>query len=281
MAQNSQERTVVIVGGGLTAGAGGAAARRQGHRRAGARARRRPRAARPPSDDSHPARRAALGDAQRPAPGLGAARPTRCATRASETALPARRLEAFLPGEGMGGAANHWNGQTWRWAEYDPVLRTRLENALRQEGDPGRAADAGLGRRPTPSSSPTTTCSRSSSASPARRATSSGKIQPGGNPFEAPRKSEYPQAPLEITEAGLIFKAAAEKLGYKPFPMPAANSPQRLHQSRRHEARRSASTAATASASSARPTPRRARRCCSIRCCCRQHRTSRCGCART
>ena len=44
----------------------------------------------------------------------------------TEMALPARRLEAFVPGEGVGGAANHWNGQSWRWAEYDPVLRTRL-----------------------------------------------------------------------------------------------------------------------------------------------------------
>ena len=46
----------------------------------------------------------------------------------NEEALPIRRLEAFLPGEGMGGGANHWNGQTWRWAEYDPILRTRLES---------------------------------------------------------------------------------------------------------------------------------------------------------
>src|SRR5260370_6502363 len=45
-----------------------------------------------------------------------------------ETALPIRRLQAFTPGEGMGGAANHWNGQTWRWSESDPVLRTHLEN---------------------------------------------------------------------------------------------------------------------------------------------------------
>src|SRR5215510_3965247 len=43
-----------------------------------------------------------------------------------EQSLPVRRMEAFLPGEGMGGAANHWNGQTWRWAEHDPILRTRL-----------------------------------------------------------------------------------------------------------------------------------------------------------
>src|SRR3954467_15434702 len=27
----------------------------------------------------------------------------------SETALPVRWMEAFLPGEGLGGAANHWN----------------------------------------------------------------------------------------------------------------------------------------------------------------------------
>jgi gluconate 2-dehydrogenase alpha chain len=30
----------------------------------------------------------------------------------AEASLPVRRMEAFLPGEGMGGAANHWNGQT-------------------------------------------------------------------------------------------------------------------------------------------------------------------------
>jgi gluconate 2-dehydrogenase alpha chain len=51
-----------------------------------------------------------------------------------------------------------------------------------------------------------------------------GKIQPGGNPFEAPRKNDYPQKPLEITEAGLIFKAAVEAMGHKPFPTPAGNS---------------------------------------------------------
>ena len=31
----------------------------------------------------------------------------------AESALPVRWMEAFLPGEGMGGAANHWNGHTW------------------------------------------------------------------------------------------------------------------------------------------------------------------------
>jgi len=53
-----------------------------------------------------------------------------------------------------------------------------------------------------------------------------GKVQEGGNPFEAPRQNEFPQKPLPITEAGVIFSEATKKLGYKPFPLPAANSPE-------------------------------------------------------
>src|SRR5262249_37119805 len=30
-----------------------------------------------------------------------------------DASLPVRRMEAFLPGQGLGGAADHWNGQTW------------------------------------------------------------------------------------------------------------------------------------------------------------------------
>lgn len=37
---------------------------------------------------------------------------------------------------------------------------------------------------------------------------------------------QYPQRPLEITEAGLIFKETVEReFGFKPYPSPAANSP--------------------------------------------------------
>src|SRR5205823_4492457 len=53
-----------------------------------------------------------------------------------------------------------------------------------------------------------------------------GKMQEGGNPYEAPRQNEFPQKPLPITEAGVIFSEATKKLGYKPFPLPAANSPE-------------------------------------------------------
>jgi len=33
----------------------------------------------------------------------------------SQTALPIRRWESFLPGTGLGGSMVHWNGQTYRF----------------------------------------------------------------------------------------------------------------------------------------------------------------------
>ena len=41
----------------------------------------------------------------------------------SQTAMPIRRFSGFLPGNGVGGAGIHWNGQTWRFL---PAALTRL-----------------------------------------------------------------------------------------------------------------------------------------------------------
>jgi len=141
----------------------------------------------------------------------------------SETSLPVRRMEAFLPGEGMGGAANHWNGQTWRWSEYDPVLRTRLESRYGRKAIPADMPIQDWGVTYA-EMEPYHDLFERLFGIAGKAGNIKGEIQPGGNPFEAPRSREYPQPPLEITEAGVIFKAAAEKLGYKPFPMAAGNS---------------------------------------------------------
>ena len=65
-----------------------------------------------------------------------------------------------------------------------------------------------------------------------------GQIIPGGNVFEGPRQSEYPNKPLVQSMAGSLMEAAAKNLGYHPFPGPASNASARLHQSRRIDARR-------------------------------------------
>ncbi|MBZ4092247.1 GMC family oxidoreductase, partial [Escherichia fergusonii] len=47
--------------------------------------------------------------------------------RADQTALPIRRWESFLPGTGLGGAAVHWNGQTYRFQDTDLRMRSRID----------------------------------------------------------------------------------------------------------------------------------------------------------
>jgi len=44
----------------------------------------------------------------------------------------------------------------------------------------------------------------------------------GGNVFEAPRRRDYPLPPLRDDQSGVIFRGAASKLGYHPFPTPRA-----------------------------------------------------------
>jgi gluconate 2-dehydrogenase alpha chain len=141
----------------------------------------------------------------------------------NETALPARRLEAFIPGEGVGGAANHWNGQSWRWSEYDPVLRTHLANRYGAKSIPADLSVQDWGVTYGELEHYHDLWEKLFGIG-GKAGNLKGKIQPGGNPFEAPRQNEFPQPPLEILESGVIFDAAAKQLGWKPFPLPAANS---------------------------------------------------------
>jgi gluconate 2-dehydrogenase alpha chain len=141
----------------------------------------------------------------------------------AEEALPVRWMEAFLPGQGMGGAANHWNGMSWRWSEYEPVLRTRLRDRYGAAAIPADMPiqDWGVTYAEL---EPYHDLFERLFGICGKAGNINGHIQPGGNPFEAPRRNEYPQPPLEMTEAGLIFQQTAASMGYHPFPLPAANS---------------------------------------------------------
>lgn len=50
-----------------------------------------------------------------------------------ETARPYRKLGSFLPGDGVGGAGVHWNGQTWRPMENEFRLRSYVEEEFGAE----------------------------------------------------------------------------------------------------------------------------------------------------
>ncbi len=142
---------------------------------------------------------------------------------AKDEALPARRLGAFMPGIGLGGAASHWNGFLWRWSEYDPELRTRFETRYGKQAIPADLLVQDWGVTYAEMEPFHHEFEKLYGIS-GKAGNINGQMQAGGNPFEAPRRDDYPQKPLEPTEAGLIFKAAAEKLGYKPFIAPSGNS---------------------------------------------------------
>jgi len=50
-----------------------------------------------------------------------------------------------------------------------------------------------------------------------------GKKIDGGNIFEGTRQQEYPTPPLKHSYASSMFEDAVRKLGYHPYPTPAAN----------------------------------------------------------
>lgn len=139
-----------------------------------------------------------------------------------QLALPIRRWGSFLPGNGVGGAGVHWNGQTWRFLPNDFKLRS---NTIAKYGE--GALPAGNHIQDWPVSYDELEpyydrfeylCGISGKAGNLK-----GQIQPGGNPFEGARSREYPTRPMTQGYAqGLFARAAAEK-GLHPFPRPSAN----------------------------------------------------------
>src|SRR5258707_1224348 len=141
----------------------------------------------------------------------------------SETALPIRRWDAFPLGDGLGGAGTHWNGNTWRFTPSEFVLRTHLTNRYGKNAIPDdmTVQDWGITYEDLEPHYDRfeKLCGTSGRAGNLRGA----RIE-GGNIFEGVRSDEYPNKPLIMSEAGLIFTKATRELGYHPFPAPASNS---------------------------------------------------------
>src|ERR1700760_4462137 len=105
---------------------------------------------------------------------------------ASETALPIRRWESFLPGTGLGGSHVHWNGQTYRFQANDFELASRTreryganfldpELPIQDWGVTYADLEPHYDRFEY-------LCGTSGTAG-----NLNGRIQAGGNPFEGPR----------------------------------------------------------------------------------------------
>src|SRR5258708_7541201 len=142
----------------------------------------------------------------------------------SETALPMRQLGSFLPGEGVGGAAVHWGGLTWRFLPWDfeTKSQTLARYGAKHVSEECTLQDWGVTYEEL---EPHFNRFEYLYGVSGKAGNLQGKIIPGGNPFEGSRSKEYPNPPLKTAYSSTLFKQAVEKMGYKPFPVPtAANS---------------------------------------------------------
>jgi len=140
-----------------------------------------------------------------------------------QVALPMRRLGSFLPGSGVGGGGVHWNGQVWRFLPSD--FQARSHNLDRYGTDVLNATDMTIQDYPVTYAELEPYYDRFEylCGVSGKAGNLSGKIQPGGNPFEGARSREYPNPPLKMTYGPSLFGHAASNVGYHPFPHPAAN----------------------------------------------------------
>src|SRR6202162_5780668 len=142
-----------------------------------------------------------------------------------QTALPIRRWESFLPGQGLGGSFVHWNGQSFRAQVADFTYRTHHLQRYGQKfldacGPELTIQDWGVTYDEL---EPHFDRFEYLLGVSGTAGNIKGQIQPGGNPFEAPRSREYPTPPLKEQYNGALFRKAATELGYHPYPQPASN----------------------------------------------------------
>jgi gluconate 2-dehydrogenase alpha chain len=142
---------------------------------------------------------------------------------ASQQALPMRKLGSFLPAAGVGGAGVHWNGQNWRFLPTDFLARSHIEQRYGKKFIPSdmNLQDWGVTYDELEPYYDRWEylCGISGQAG-----NIGGKIIAGGNPFEGPRRRDFPLPPLQRSASTTLFDTAAKELGLHPFPCPAANT---------------------------------------------------------
>ncbi|WP_010648010.1 GMC family oxidoreductase [Oceanobacillus massiliensis] len=128
-----------------------------------------------------------------------------------EKALPMRQWGSFLPGEGVGGAGVHWNGQTWRFLPYDFEIKTMTDEKYGPDklGPDYTLQDWGI----------TYDEMEPYFYKYEQTAGISGEEMPLG----PPRSEPYPTPPMISTPILDRFKEAATNLDLHPFMMPSAN----------------------------------------------------------
>ncbi|KZD11980.1 GMC family oxidoreductase [Oceanibaculum pacificum] len=137
-----------------------------------------------------------------------------------QMALPMRRWGSFLPGEGVGGAGVHWNGQTYRFLPSDFEAASHNVKRYGPLADGLTVQDYGVTYDEL---EPHFDRFEKLCGIGGVAGNLNGDIQASGNRFEGWRSSNYPNPPMEMTFAQHRFAEAAQALGHRPYPAPSAN----------------------------------------------------------
>jgi len=143
----------------------------------------------------------------------------------TETAVPYRQYGSFLLGNNVGGAGIHWNGQHYRPSPEDLVFESHNRQRYGAKFMPAdmQIQDYGVTYDEL---EPFLEQFEYLCGTSGRAGNLNGEIKEGGNPFEGPRKREYPNPPVASNYGAKLFADAARSLGHKPFPQPSSNASQ-------------------------------------------------------
>ncbi len=154
----------------------------------------------------------------------------------SQTALPIRSFVSFLPGNGVGGAGVHWNGQTWRFLPTDFDVRSHLEERYGKDALP---SDMTIQDWPLSYDEIEPYYDRFEKlcGTSGKAGNIKGVKQPGGNPFEGWRSSEYPTPPLKQGLGADPVRRSGAQDRTHAVSAAGIEFERGLYQSARHEAR--------------------------------------------
>ncbi|MFT9025722.1 GMC family oxidoreductase [Acetobacter indonesiensis] len=143
--------------------------------------------------------------------------------RLDQEALPYRRLAAFLPGEGVGGAGLHWTGVHFRAMPQDLRLRSHVIERYGRNFIPEgmNLQDYGVTYEEL---EPFFDRAEKVFGTSGQAYTVGGKVVGKGNPFAPDRSDDFPLPPLRDVYTAHLFRKAATEAGFHPYAMPAANA---------------------------------------------------------
>jgi gluconate 2-dehydrogenase alpha chain len=138
-----------------------------------------------------------------------------------DRAIPMRQLGSFLPGQGTGGAGEHWGAVFPRHlADVFELLKSTTEKyGAKKLPQDHAVVDWGVTWNEI---EPYYTRADKLVGSSGKAGNVRGKLIAGGNPFEGPRSEDYPTPPTKQPYYASIFESAAKSFGYHPYPNPAA-----------------------------------------------------------